>query len=185
MTRSFSVRELTAVAVGAALIAVCSWISVPTTIPFTMQTFAVCLIAALYGARCGFWTVLCYICLGLIGLPVFAGFRSGFAVLLGPTGGYITGFLFTAWITGAGAERFGRRMPELFLFMAAGLLVCYAFGTAWFMIVYAGKTGPIRLGTALAWCVLPYLLPDGVKITLAGVLTARLHPILPREVKRA
>lgn len=183
MNRPISVHELTAVAIGAALIAVCSWISVPTTIPFTMQTFAVCLAAALFGSRCGVWAVLCYICLGLIGLPVFSGFRSGFAVLLGPTGGYISGFLFTAWITGVGAKRCGRRRPALFLFMAAGILVCYAFGTAWFMVVYARHTGPIRLGTALAWCVLPYLFPDGVKIALASALAARLHPMLNREVR--
>jgi len=69
--------------------------------------------------------------------------------------------------------------------MAAGVLLCYAFGTAWFMLVYARKTGPIGLGTALAWCVLPYLLPDAVKIALASVLAGRLLPLLRREGKTA
>jgi biotin transport system substrate-specific component len=73
----------------------------------------------------------------------------------------------------------------LIVSMVLGILVCYAFGTAWFMVVYARKTGPIGLGTALGWCVFPYLLPDAVKIALASVLTLRLYPLLQREVKAA
>ena len=96
MNRSFSAHDLAAIAMSVALIAVCSWISVPTTIPFTMQTFAVCLVAAVFGLRHGVWAVLCYILLGAVGAPVFAGFSGGFGVLLGTTGGYILGFVFTA-----------------------------------------------------------------------------------------
>ena len=73
---------------GAALITLCAWISVPTTIPFTLQTFAICLVAALFGLRTGFWTVAVYLLLGAVGAPVFAGFRGGIAALLGTTGGY-------------------------------------------------------------------------------------------------
>ena len=69
--------------------------------------------------------------------------------------------------------------------MAVGILVCYAFGTAWFMYVYARKTGPIGLGTALGWCVIPYLLPDAVKIVLASALVGRLYPLVNREVRAA
>ena len=170
---------------GVALIAVCSWISVPMTIPFTMQTFAVCLVTALFGLRRGMWTVLCYILLGAVGAPVFSGFKGGIGALLGTTGGYIVGFLFTALIVGLAVEKFGRSLPVLIVSMVLGILVCYAFGTAWFMVVYARKTGPIGLGTALGWCVFPYLLPDAVKIALASALTVRLYPLLSREVKAA
>ena len=69
--------------------------------------------------------------------------------------------------------------------MAVGILVCYAFGTAWFLYVYARKSGPIGLGTALGWCVVPYLLPDAVKIVLASTLVGRLYPIIDREVRTA
>ena len=151
MKNSFTTRDLAYIAMGVALIAVCSWISVPMTIPFTMQTFAVCLVTA----------------------------------LLGTTGGYIVGFLFTALIVGLAVEKFGRSLPVLIVSMVLGILVCYAFGTAWFMVVYARKTGPIGLGTALGWCVFPYLLPDAVKIALASALTVRLYPLLSREVKAA
>jgi biotin transport system substrate-specific component len=185
MKNSFTTRDLAYIAMGVALIAVCSWISVPMTIPFTMQTFAVCLVTALFGLRRGMWTVLCYILLGAVGAPVFSGFKGGIGALLGTTGGYIVGFLFTALIVGLAVEKFGRSLPVLIVSMVLGILVCYAFGTAWFMVVYARKTGPIGLGTALGWCVFPYLLPDAVKIALASVLTTRLCPFLSREVKAA
>ena len=168
MSRSLSTRDIALIAMGVALTAVCSWISIPLTVPFTMQTFAVCLVTALFGLRQGMWTVVCYILLGAAGAPVFSGFSVGFR--------------FTALIVGLASEKLGQRLPVLAAAMAAGILVCYAFGTAWFMFVYARKSGPIGLGTALAWCVLPYLLPDAVKIALASVLVQRLRPIMGREV---
>ena len=185
MNSKFTTRDLATIAMGVAFIAVCSWISVPTAIPFTMQTFAVCLVTALFGLRRGMWTVLCYILLGAVGAPVFSGFKGGVGALLGTTGGYIIGFLFTALIVGLATEKLGRSLPVLIGSMAVGILVCYAFGTAWFMYVYARKTGPIGLGTALGWCVIPYLLPDAVKIVLASALVGRLYPLVNREVRAA
>ena len=185
MNSKFTTRDLAAIAMGVALIAVCSWISVPTAIPFTMQTFAVCLVSALLGLRRGMWAVVCYLLLGAAGVPVFAGFTGGVGILLGTTGGYLVGFLFTALIVGLAVEKLGRSLPVLIGSMTVGILVCYAFGTAWFLYVYARKAGPIGLGTALGWCVVPYLLPDAVKIVLASTLTGRLYPIINREVRTA
>ena len=185
MDNKFTTRDLALIAMGTALIALCSWISVPMTIPFTMQTFAVCLVSALFGARRGMWTVACYLLLGAVGVPVFAGFTGGVGILLGTTGGYLVGFLFTALIVGLAVEKFGRSLPVLIGSMTVGILVCYAFGTAWFMVVYARRTGPIGLGTALGWCVIPYLLPDAVKIALASALVGRLYPLVNREVRIA
>ncbi len=174
-------RDLTFVSVSIALIAVCSWISVPSAIPFTLQTFAVCLIAALLGLRPGLWAVAGYILLGAVGVPVFSGFRGGPGALLGVTGGYIIGFLFTALTVGFAADRHGRRLPVLLFSMVLGILLCYVFGTAWFMLVYAKNTGPVSLGTALAWCVTPYLIPDGIKLVLAALLARRLYPVLSKS----
>ena len=171
-------REISLAALGIALIAVCSWISVPMTIPFTMQTFAICLISSLYGLKLGIWTVLAYILLGSAGLPVFAGFSGGPAALIGVTGGYLIGFLFTALVVGYASDRFGCRFPVMAVSMAAGVILCYVFGTAWFMIVYSKNTGPIGLWTALSWCVIPYLIPDGVKVFLAAVLAERLSAVV-------
>ena len=171
-------RELAFIAMGAALIAVCSWIAVPTAIPFTLQTFAVCLVTALFGLKMGLGTVALYLLLGAAGLPVFSGFKGGIGALLGTTGGYLAGFLFTALAVGLAVDRFGRSLPVLIVSMVLGILLCYTFGTAWFVFVYTRESAAIGVGTALGWCVLPYLLPDAVKIALAAVLTGRLYPIL-------
>ena len=179
-----SATEIAYVAVSIALIAVCSWIAVPMTIPFTLQTFAVCLVAALLGLKSGLWATAGYMALGFIGVPVFSGFRSGPGVLLGPTGGYIIGFLFTALTVGLAVQKFGRRLPVLILSMSAGILLCYIFGTFWFMLVYARDTGTVSLGTAVALCVLPYLIPDGIKLTIAALLAVRLHPLISEPQRR-
>ncbi len=173
-------RELAMIAMGAALIAVCSWIAVPAAIPFTLQTFAVCLVTALFGLRMGLWTVAVYLLLGAVGVPVFSGFKGGLGALLGATGGYLAGFLFTALVVGLAVDQFGRKLPVLIVSMVLGILLCYTFGTAWFVLVYSRSSGPIGVGTALGWCVLPYLLPDAVKIALATLLVGRLYPILNR-----
>lgn len=165
---------------GAALITVCSWISVPVDIPYTLQTFAVCLVSAVLGLRTGLSSVICYILLGAVGVPVFSGFRGGIGTLLGSTGGYIVGFVFTALVVGLAAEKLGRKVLTLALSMIAGVLLCYAFGTAWFIRVYTRASGPISLTTALGWCVFPYLIPDGVKIALAVLLTPRLRRLIRR-----
>ena len=180
MNQKLTTKQIALIAMGVALITVCSWISIPATVPFTLQTFAVCLVTAVFGLRMGIWAVLCYILLGAVGAPVFSGFKGGFGALLGTTGGYIIGFLFTALIVGAAVKKWGRTMPVLILSMALGILLCYTFGTAWFMLVYAKNSGPIGISTALGWCVIPYLIPDGAKIVLAALLTGRLYPIMKK-----
>lgn len=85
----FSTRDLCFCAIGAALIAVCAWISIPADVPFTLQTFAIFAVCGLLGGKRGTVSVLVYLLLGAVGAPVFAGFRGGFASLIGTTGGYI------------------------------------------------------------------------------------------------
>ena len=177
---SLSPRDLCHVSIGAALIAVCSWLSIPLTVPFTLQSFAVCLLAALLGWKRGVLAVLVYMLLGAAGLPVFSGFRGGIAVLLGMTGGYIAGFLLTALVTGLAAERRADRPLPLLLAMALGMLLCYLCGTVWFMLVYSRGSGAIGLLGALNLCVFPFLLPDAVKCLLAFLLARRLRPFLTK-----
>ena len=177
----FSTRDLARVAMGVALIAVCSWLSIPMTVPFTLQTFAVCLVTALFGLRLGLWTVVCYLLLGAVGAPVFAGFNGGLSALMGPTGGYLVGFLCTSLAVGLAVDRLGRKLTVQIVAMALGILLCYTFGTAWFVLVYTHRSGPISVGAALGMCVFPYLLPDAVKIVLAAILTRRLTPILRKD----
>ena len=162
--------EIAYIGLCTALIAVCSWISIPLTVPITLQTFAIFLTVALLGLKNGTITVLVYILLGAIGLPVFSGFKSGAAVLLGTTGGYIIGFLFSAIVVGLILKFFGKSTLVMFISMIIGLIVCYIFGTIWFMIVYMKNTGDIGLVSVLSWCVIPFIIPDIIKIILAIIL---------------
>ena len=182
--RKITARNIAHVALGAALLTVCSWISIPVEVPFTMQTFAVCLIAALLGPGTGLGCVAVYLLLGLAGLPVFSGFRAGPAVLFGVTGGYLIGFLCTALIVGIAAERFGRRVSVLATAMALGIILCYVFGTAWFVILYARNGGTMGVGAAVLKCVVPFLIPDAIKIVLAALLTRRLEGVIRKEKRQ-
>ncbi len=175
---SLNTRDAAFIAICAAVIAVCSWISIPAAVPFTMQTFGVFLAVGLLGGRNGTIAVSVYLLLGAIGLPVFSGFRGGLGHMLGVTGGYIIGFLFSALVMWLMERFLGRSMKVLIASMAAGLLVCYAFGTVWFMLVYTRDTGSIGVMTALGWCVFPYIIPDALKIALAAGLTRRLRPLI-------
>lgn len=172
----WSAKDMAYVAIMAVVIAICSWISIPTTVPFTLQTFAVFLAVGVLGGRRGTFAVLVFILLGAVGVPVFAGFQGGIGVLLGTTGGYLLGFLLSALLYWAMTRALGEKTPVMVAAMVLGLIVCYAFGTAWFMVVYARNAGAIGLGTALGWCVFPFIIPDLVKIALAVGLTRVLKP---------
>lgn len=174
---NFRSRDMVYVAVFAALMAICAWIAVPTpwNVAYTLQTMAVFLAVGVLGGRRGTLAVLVYILLGAMGLPVFSSFNSGLGYLMGATGGYIVGFLFSALVMW-GLERFWTRRPVILaLVMALGLAVCYAFGTVWFMVVYTRTQGAMALGTALSLCVFPYVVPDLLKIALALLLSLRLR----------
>ena len=160
-------RKLTRCALFAAMMALCAWIGIPLghTV-FTMQTFGVLLALGILGGKRGTISILCYLLLGAAGLPVFSGFRGGIGAILGPTGGYLWGFLATGlvfWLL----EKWSRPVA-----MAAGILVCYACGTLWYMTYTGGA-----LAAVLAQTVLPYLIPDALKLVLALRLMKRLKKI--------
>ena len=163
------------------LIAVCSWISIPMTVPFTLQTFGVFMAVGVLGGKRGTLAVLVYILLGVVGVPVFAGFSGGIGVLLNTTGGYIVGFLFSALVMWGIEKVFGKKPVVQIISMVIGLLVCYALGTIWFMVVYARTTGAVGLGTVLSWCVIPFIVPDLVKIALAFVLSRKVRKYVPMQ----
>ncbi|MGN1329613.1 MAG: biotin transporter BioY [Eubacterium sp.] len=177
--KKFKTIDIVYIGLFAALIAVCSWISIPLTVPITLQTMAICLVAGLLGAKRGTITTVVYILLGLVGVPVFAGFSSGPAALLSPSGGYIIGFIFTALIVGIVSDKAKGKLLPLIVSMVIGILVCYVFGTAWFAIVYAKQNETAAtLKTILGWCVIPFLIPDAVKIAVASILTNRLKKFI-------
>lgn len=167
--------DMVYIAIFTVLMAICSWISIPMAVPFTLQTFGVFMAVNVLGGKRGSLAVLVYILLGAIGLPVFAGFSGGIGAIMGNTGGYIVGFLFSALVMWGIEKAFGRKPAVQILSMVFGLIVCYAVGTAWFMVVYAKNSGPVGLVTVLGWCVIPFIIPDLVKIGLAFVLSARVR----------
>lgn len=176
--KSSKTQDLVYIALFAVLMAICSWISIPTVVPFTLQTFAVFLAVGVLGGRKGTLAILIYILLGAIGIPVFSGFKGGIGALFNTTGGYIIGFLFSALLMWVMERLFGKSTPVLAVSMILGLIICYAFGTAWFMIVYAQNSGAVGLTTVLGWCVIPFIIPDCVKIALALVLSKQLSMVL-------
>lgn len=175
------IRDIVICALFAALMCISAWICVP--VPdgaVTLQTFALFFSLGLLGGKRGSLICLVYLLLGAVGLPVFSGFRGGLGVLLGTTGGYIAGFLAAALLYWAVTHVFGEAFHVRLIASVLGLLTCYAFGTIWFMTVYLQGGSTIGLGVVLMKCVVPYLLPDAAKLTLALLLTAKMKPLLPQ-----
>ena len=174
----FRTVDLAYIALFAVLMAVCAWITIPMTVPFTLQIFAVFAALVTLGGRRGTYALVVYLLLGAVGLPVGAGFQGGLGWLLGTTGGYIVGFLCIAMLYWLLTAKLGESLPVVIAACVLGLALCYAFGTAWFMVVYARTSGPVGLMTALGWCVFPYIIPDLVKLVLAVLLSRRVKQFL-------
>lgn len=168
------ILSTTYVALFAALIAVCAYITIPLPfgVPFTMQTFGVFAALAMLGGRRGTAAISVYILLGAVGVPVFAGFRGGVSVLLGPTGGYIAGFIAAAlvyWLITSCRNNLLFRIMA----MVAVMATYYVFGTVWFVVVTGG--GVAGLAAAAVKCVLPFVIPDAVKCAAALVIAGRIN----------
>lgn len=177
--KKLTVRDIALIPLMSVLIALCAWVAVPFTVPFTLQTLGVFMALKLLGGKKGSLSILIYILLGVVGVPVFAGFTGGVSALMQPTGGYIVGFLITGllyWLL----ENVPVQKDWMDIFrMVAGLLGCYALGTAWFWFTYATKNA-MGMGAVLMACVVPFLIPDGVKIALAYILGKRLQGLIHR-----
>lgn len=156
------VKSLVHVAVMAALITLCAWITIPTVVPFTLQTFAIFLAVGILGGKLGSLSVLVYLLLGAVGLPVFSGFSGGIGRFAGVTGGYLIGFLLIPLVMWGAQTLFGKGPVVFVLSAVVGLAVCYAFGTAWFCFVM--DSTPMA---ALSLCVIPFIPGDLVKMLLA------------------
>ncbi len=167
-------KDLTLIALFTALMAICTWIAIPAAVPFTLQTFGVFLTLGVLGGKRGTLSILVYILLGAVGAPVFSNFRGGIGMLFGNTGGYIVGFLAAALAMWCITHFFGSSTLVLSIAMVIGLLVLYAFGTAWFLVLYTRTNGAVSLIKVLSWCVIPFIVPDLLKGTLAIVFTRRL-----------
>jgi biotin transport system substrate-specific component len=159
------VRDILLVVGGSLCITGMAQVRIPlpfTPVPITGQSFAVLLVGAVLGAHRGSASLLLYLLQGLLGLPVFAGGASGLAYLLGPTGGYLIGFVVAAYLVGRlSVRRLDQRIPSALLTFLAGEVVIYLFGVAW-LSVFLGITHAIIAG------LLPFILGDAIKLVVAG-----------------
>lgn len=173
--------DMACIAIFAVLMAVCSWISIPTAVPFTMQTFGLFLTMGVLGGKKGNLSIIVFLLIGAVGIPVFAGFTGGLGIILGTTGGYMVGFVFAGLIMWGMETLLGRKTWVLAAAMVFGMVVYFAFGTAWFMVVYTRTVGAIGLTAVLGWCVIPFVIPDILKMMLALSLSGRLRRIMERQ----
>lgn len=172
-----SVRKMTMTAMMTCIIIVCSWITIPFTVPFTLQTFAVFFALLILGGKDGLLSVCLYIMLGAVGLPVFSGFRGGIGHLMGPTGGYIFGFIAMAFIYLLFEPIIIQKRVFQPFILFIGLCMCYLTGTIWFGLVYNGNDYNGFWGIASV-CVFPYVAFDILKLGLAFIIAKRVNRLV-------
>lgn len=166
----FSTQDIVLIALFASLITICSFIKILIgPIPFTLQTFGVFVTAGLLGTKRGTTAVIVYVLLGFAGIPVFEG-AGGPAALTGSTGGYIIGFIFIALVIGIVNQAARKKKAKIraviyFVGMLLGDMLCFTIGTIHFMVV----TG-MELSEVLAICVVPFIIPDIIKMIVANLL---------------
>ena len=158
------VKDLVFIAIFTSIICVMSLISIPTTVPFTLQTLAVFLCMFMLKPVDSLISVLLYIVIGIIGIPVFSKFQSGIGVIAGPTGGYILGFILMTLVPFV--------IKNKIVAGIVALLICYLFGSIWFLLF--NQSNITSIWKVLTICVFPFVIPDAIKLALAYILSVRL-----------
>lgn len=173
-----SIKDIAYIAVFIALITICSWISIPMPVPFTLQLLAVFLAVYLLGPINSFITILLYLLMGIVGIPVFASFKAGFSIFLSPTGGFLIGFL-TIPLIYLPFYILNKRGIGYLVSMIIGLLLTYLIGSICFIYIY--KAGQIDLKDALLITVVPFIIPDISKLIIAFILGKKLKKFVNLE----
>ncbi len=176
MNSRAKIRNMLYISLGAVILAVCSWISIPTPlVPFTLQTFGVFFLIYFFGAKRGAASLLVYIALGAVGVPVFAGFGAGLGVLLGPTGGYILGFLASGGVYIAVETIFGKKRHSGIVASFLAILACYAVGSARAMSFVESETDFLKFFVTSASA---FGIFDCIKIIFAFVVAKYMKRIM-------
>jgi len=170
-----NIRQMTLISLFAALTAVGAFISIPLyPVPLTLQTLFTLLAAMTLESVMGASSQLIYVLLGVIGLPVFAGFKAGIGILFGPTGGFLFGFIISAYVIGRIIETIKEK--NIFYYLLAGLIgtiIIYIIGLTQLSLI----TG-IGIKKAIAVGMLPFLPGDILKIIAASFIASKLKPII-------
>lgn len=169
--RKLTIYQICLMALLAALLCILAPLAVPVgPIPITLATMVIYFTVYVIGPWMGTGSVLIYILLGAVGLPVFSGGAGGFGKIAGPTGGYIIGYIFMALIGGAIIKATKYNVWIALAAWVVGTAVLYAFGTAWYLILTSVNGNPKTLGVALSYCVIPFLPGDAIKIVAGTFL---------------
>lgn len=176
-----NIKKIVLVGMFAALLAIISpfQIIVPfSPVPITLQVVGVTLAASILGSKLGSLSVIIYTILGVVGLPVFAGFKSGLPTLVGPTGGYIIGFIVSAYIIGKLVELKAEiSFPYMLMVNILGILVgVYLIGTIQLSFVYTHS-----ITKALAAGVIPYIIPEIIKLIFSSILIVQVRRVLSKS----
>ena len=172
-TSKVNTRQMALTGLLAAMICIFGPLSLPlpvSPVPVTLATYAIYFTIYVAGARRSTISVLIYLLIGLVGLPVFSSFGSGPAKLFGPTGGYLIGYLFMTVISGFVIDRWGKNVVFSFLGMLLGTAALYLVGTLWL-----GYQMGLRFSVALAQGVIPYIPGDVVKMVLAVITGSQVR----------
>ncbi|MBU3157815.1 biotin transporter BioY [Clostridium estertheticum] len=162
-TKKINIHHLTLIGIMAAVICILGPLSLPIGIvPISLTNLAIYFSVYVLGQKKGTLSYIVYLLIGLVGLPVFSGFSGGFTKLFGPTGGYLIGFIFMAFISGIFIDKFSNKIYMCFLGMILGTIVTYIFGTAW--LAYQLN---MTFNASLAVGVLPFIPGDIVKMVIA------------------
>lgn len=180
MKDKLSIRELTLVGMGAALMAVFSQISIPLPIgvPLTLQAFAVVIIAIVLEQKLATLALFIFTLVGSIGVPVFANFNGGIRVVIGPTGGYIIGFILMGFMIGAAAK--SHKKWIIFTSVYVGLLVDYIVGVAQLALV-----AELSLAEALAGGMYPFIIKDLIAVGLGAVIALQIKRSVKKEFTKS
>ena len=169
--KAISVKQMSLAAIMTAVTCILSPISLNIgPVPISLGTFAVSLSVCILGRNLGMLSYLLYLLLGFIGLPVFSNYGAGVEKRLGPTGGYLIGMIFLAFIGGFAVEKFSKSPIKQYLGLMLGIAFCYLLGTLWL-----GKVLSMDFGKALSVGVIPFILPDAIKVLLALVLGKKIR----------
>ena len=176
---SLNTKNLTKTALSIGIITICAWITIPFAIPITLQTFGIFLMLRVIGGRNTLAAVICYILLGAVGMPVFSGFAGGIGYLAGPTGGFIIGFAATVILYMIFEKKATGALPSIIIMIVSQLL-CYIVGTCGYLFLYAIAADiDTDIVGALMLCVIPFIIPDIIKIVCAYYLGEKLKKYIP------
>ncbi len=168
-------HNLILAAVFTGIIVLCSWIQIPAPIPFTLQTLGIYLCCGVLGGKIATLSTAVYVALGVIGLPVLSGFQGGFGALFGATGGFIMGFVLIPLSVWA-FEKTTLARHSLILGGVVGTTLCNILGMIWYGTVY--MQGTVGIVAAFTICVLPYIIPDAIKLTVAVLVSKRVKKLI-------